>query len=172
MLKNIVSFIINHPYKSVACYGMAGLIIYNLSKCPYRALFRHPEISPAINDTTSNSNNDTTSNYTTNNDTTNNDTTINSNNNTLVTRINDKINHQYHNLLVGTKLFREKITSYYSNVIHSNNDFCTKNRHVFQIIVGSISGILIADILYKYSGNLKIPNHLCVIVKKMIEVML
>jgi hypothetical protein len=99
MLENIVSFMINRPFQCAAYSGIAGLIIYNLSKCPYKKLLlvSNPE------ETISNP-----------------EETISKL--PLPKRFYEQVKNKYSCVILKTQPLREKIQNYYSNIINYNTN--------------------------------------------------
>ena len=98
MLENIVSFMINRPFQCVAYSGIAGLIIYNFTKCPYKILLgalSNPE------ETISNPEEPETK-------------------LPLTRRVYEQVKNKYNCVIFKGQPLRENIRNYYSNIINYN----------------------------------------------------
>jgi hypothetical protein len=148
MLENIVSFMINRPFHCVAYSGIAGLIIYNFTKCPYKIL-----LGSNTQETISNSE-ETISNP---------EETISNPEETITKlplpkRVYDQVKNKYNCVILEAQPFREKIQNYYSNI---------KYNTIFAQPI--IFGVVITGLVYNYRGNLiVVPNNLVEIIKQII----
>jgi hypothetical protein len=148
MLENIVSFIINRPFQCAAYSGIAGLIIYNLSKCPYKKLLASNQEEMISNHEITISNQEETI--------SNQEITIS---NPLPKRFYEQIKNKYDYVILNSQPLRKKMQNYYSNIINYNTN----------LLQPIIVGFVVAGLVYNYCGNLiNVPNNLAEIIKKII----
>ena len=149
MLEKIVSFMINHPFQCAAYSGLAGLIIYNSKKCPYKLL-----LGTNSQETLTNSQETLTSS----------EETLTSSEETVIklplpTRVYEQVKHKYNCVILKTQPFREKIHNYYSNIIHYNTP----------LLQPIIVCVVTTGLVYTYRGNLMfVPNNLAALFKLVI----
>ena len=143
MLENIVSFIMNRPFQCAAYSGIAGLIIYNLSKCPYKKLLLVSNPKETIS---------------------NPEETI-ANPDKMISklplqkRFYEQVKNKYSCVILKAQPLREKIQNYYSNIINYNTN----------LLQPVIVSLLVTGLVYNYRGNLiNVPNNLAEIIKKII----
>ncbi len=150
MLENIVSFMINRPFQCVAYSGIAGLIIYNFTKCPYKILLGSNQQETISNsqETISNSQ-----------ETISNSEEIISNLEEpeiklpLTIRFYAQVKNKYNCVILKAHPLREKIQNYY-------------NTTSVQPIIFSV---VITGFVYHYRGKLiVIPNNLVEMIKQII----
>jgi hypothetical protein len=156
MLENIVSFMINRPFQCVAYSGIAGLIIYNFTKCPYKLLLgSNPQETISKSQETISNLEETISNP---------EETIFNPEETitklpLTIRFYEQVKNKYDCVILKAQPLREKIQNYYSNIINYNTTF----------IQPVIFGVVITGLVYYYRGNLIIvPNNLAESIKRII----
>ena len=150
MLENIVSFMINRPFQCAAYSGIAGLIIYNFTKCPYKLLLgsNSQETITNIEETISNPE-ETISNS---------EETITHSEEPITKlplskRVYAQVKNKYNCVILNTQPLREKIQNYY-------------NTTFVQPIIFSI---VITGFVYHYRGKLiVIPNNLVEMIKQII----